>query len=112
MERLTDNNEEKKEIPTYGGVEVPEAAQKLLINQPKLVLWPKIDITQVMTEIEKGYVKRRWDEMSRQQREDQELDEENLEDELAQTRVYDSSTCTVDLRKMRVTKPPSNRVTN
>ena len=66
-------------------------------------------MTNIMTEVEKGCVKRRWGEMSKRQREEREMAEEVMEEETSSTRVYDSKECSVDLRKIRVTQIPTNR---
>ena len=66
LEEIQDEQEEKRrKVPTYGGTETEEPTVKLLQNHPKLALWPKLDMMNIMTEVEKGCVKRRWAEMSK-----------------------------------------------
>ena len=67
LEEIQDDEQEEKrrKVPKYGGIEIQEPTVKLLQNHPKLVLWPKLDMTNILTEVEKGCVKRRWAEMSK-----------------------------------------------
>ena len=113
LEQLEHQNDDrrKREAAVYGGVKISEPTRQLLRYQPKLAVWPKLDMTNIMTEVEKGCAKRRWGEMSKIQNGDCEMNEaiDETEEEMASTRVYDSRECTVNLLKMRVTQLPTNK---
>lgn len=51
----------------------------------------------------------RWGEINKRQNEEHEVNEEEIEYEMASTRVYDSREHTIDLRKVRVTKLSTNK---
>ena len=106
LEQLEKQNSDAKtrEAP----VEIEEPTRKLLRNQPKLTLWPRLDLN-IITEVEKGCAKRRWGEMSKDQTGENEVDVNPLDDKMASRRVSDSNEHTVDLRKRRVTKRPTNK---
>ena len=89
--------EKDQEAPIYGGIEVPQAVRSLLRNPPKMRVWLTINITQIMMEIEKGCVKRTWEEMGNEARGRKQATREELEKEVEDTKVYDSTTCTVNL---------------
>ena len=117
LEVIEDEEQEmkKRKVPIYGGVEVEESATKPLQNHPKLALWPKLDMTNIMTEVEKGCVKWSWAEMSKKKTEEEEEtiivndESEGTQHEDATGTTTASDSYTVDLRKIRVTKLPTNR---
>ena len=74
LEEIEDKEQEamKRKVRIYGCVEVQEPAIKLLKIHPKLALWHKLDMTTIMTVVEKWGVKRRWAEMSKKESEEEE----------------------------------------
>ena len=81
MEQLEKQNSDAKtrEAP----VEIEEPTRKLLRNQPKLTLWPRLDLN-IITEVEKGCAKRRWGEMSKDQTGENEVDVEPIRRQIGQ----------------------------
>ena len=77
---------------------------------PKFALYPRVDMKMVEMEVERGIWKARWEDRSEEQRgRREEPTEQEMEEMMAETRVWDSNTKELNYSKIRVTQLPTNR---
>ena len=105
-----EEQEQEVEVPAYGGVRVPREVEQVLKLPPKFALYPRIDMKMVEMEVERGIWKARWENRSEEQRGRRgEPTEQEIEEMMAETRVWDSNAKELNYSKIRVTQLPTNR---
>ena len=105
-----EEQEQEVKVPVYGGVRVPREVEQVLKLPPKFALYPRVDMKMVEMEVERGIWKARWEDRSEEQRGRRgEPTEQEMEEMMAETRVWDSNAKELNYSKIRVTQLPTNR---
>ena len=105
-----EDQELRVQVPSYGGVGVPREVEQVLKLPPKFALFPKVDMKMVEMEVERGIWKARWEDRSQEQRGRREdMTDQEVEEVMAETRVWDSNAKELNYSKVRVTQLPTNR---
>ena len=105
-----EDQELRVQVPSYGGVRVPREVEQVLKLPPKFALFPKVDMKMVEMEVERGIWKARWEDRSQEQRGRREdMTDQEVEEVMAETRVWDSNAKELNYSKVRVTQLPTNR---
>ena len=90
-------------VQVYEDVQVPLDALKVLSLPPKFALHPRIEMKSVELEVEKGIWKARWEHRSQQNREGRgEPNEQEMNEELAETRLWDNAEKELDYSKVNL----------
>ena len=91
--------------------EVSDAAKEVLQLPPKTAVYSKISLKDIEREVLKAVnVKARWEDMGRQEREEQQQTREEAdEEERVETEIFSRQEGILRLHKMRVTSLPTNK---
>lgn len=90
----------KMEPLCYGGCDIGKEEKELLMLPPKFAVYNNIDVISVEAQIEKGFIKYRWDKKSENRQEEENTSKETY---------FNHENKTFDMRNMRATDLPFNK---